>query len=60
MRERDAIHWVGQCMSIERESNGLPEMDPRRATTKVNLAVIAAVLLFLVGMASVVFWLSQR
>lgn len=47
-------------MSIERESTGLPEVDTRRATTKVNLAIIAAVTLFLLGMTGLVLWLSNR
>ena len=40
-------------MSIDKESNGLPGFDSRRRTTKVNLGIIAAVVIFLVLMGFV-------
>lgn len=58
--ERESAGSVRRDMSIERESTGLPEVDTRRATTKVNLAIIAAVTLFLLGMTGLVLWLSNR
>jgi hypothetical protein len=45
-------------MSIEKESSGLPEMNVHKRTTKVNLGVIAGVLVFLAIAVSVVVWLS--
>ena len=39
---------VGVRMAIDKESSGLPEMDLRRRTTKVNLWMIVAVALFFV------------
>jgi len=35
-------------MSIDKESNGIPEFDSGRRTTKVNLSMIVAVGFFLV------------
>jgi hypothetical protein len=47
-------------MSIDKESNGMPEVDLGKRTTKVNLAVIVAVGLFMAAGALVIWWLSQR
>ena len=47
-------------MSIEKESTGMPEIDVHRRTTKVNLSVIAAVILFLAIGASAVIWFASR
>lgn len=47
-------------MSIEKESTGLPEVNVRRRTTKVNLSIIAGVLIFLTAMALLVVWLSDN
>lgn len=44
-------------MSIEKDSSGLPDVNVHKRTTKVNLSVIAAVLLFFVITVSVVVWL---
>lgn len=45
-------------MSIERNSSGVPEVNVHKRTTKVNLSVIAGVLLFLAVTVAVVVWLS--
>ncbi len=44
-------------MSIDKESNGLPEMDVRRRHTKVNLGLVGGVLLFFVVAGAVTLWL---
>ena len=44
------------AMSIEKESSGLPEVDVKRRTTKVNLSIVIGVLLFFVTMGAVVWW----
>jgi hypothetical protein len=46
-------------MSIEKESSGLPEVNVRRRTTKVNLSVIAGILIFFIAMAFVVMWVRS-
>ncbi len=45
-------------MSIDKESTGIPEMNVRKSTTKVNLSIVAGVVLFLVLMGAVVAWLA--
>lgn len=48
-------------MSIDKDSNGVPEVDLSKRTTKVNLSVIAAVLIFLgIGGIAMWWWLTQR
>ncbi len=47
-------------MSIDKESNGVPEVDLSKRTTKVNLAVVAAVGLFLAIGAVAMWWLAGR
>lgn len=47
-------------MSIDKESDGVPEVDLTKRTTKVNLSVIVAVGLFMALGAIMVWWLSQR
>jgi hypothetical protein len=47
-------------MSIDKESTGMPEVNPRRRTTKVNLVMIVAVLLFFGAMALVAWWIARR
>jgi len=42
-------------MAIDKDSNGVPEVDLSRRTTKVNLWMIIAVALFFIVMAAVVF-----
>jgi hypothetical protein len=45
-------------MSIEKESSGLPEVNVHKRTTKVNLSIIAGVLLFFIITVAVVAWLA--
>ena len=45
-------------MSIDKDSSGLPEVNVHKRTTKVNLSVIAGVLLFFAITVAVVAWLS--
>jgi hypothetical protein len=47
-------------MAIEKDSSGLPEVNVRKQTTKVNLGVIAGVLLFFIITVSVVVWLAAN
>lgn len=47
-----------QIMSIDKESSGIPEMNVHKRTTKVNLSIVAGVVLFLVMMGAVVVWLA--
>ena len=47
-------------MSIDKESNGLPQVNVHRRTTKVNLAIVVGVLVFFVLMIAVAFWASRR
>jgi hypothetical protein len=45
-------------MSIERNSNGLPQVDPHRRTTKVNFSVVIGVAVFFAVTFAVVWWLA--
>ncbi|HYC70053.1 MAG TPA: hypothetical protein VEB66_02540 [Opitutaceae bacterium] len=47
-------------MSIEKDSDGVPEVDPRKRTTKVNLFIIAAVGVFMAIGAFLMWWLSRN
>lgn len=47
-------------MSIEKESTGLPSVNPHRRTTKVNISVIVAVIVFFVAMLIVAWWVSTQ
>jgi hypothetical protein len=47
-------------MSIEKEGSGLPEFNVHRRTTKVNLSVIVAVLLFFVIAIGVAMWVYRE
>lgn len=47
-------------MSIDKESDGLPGINPRRRTTQINLAMIAAVFVFLAVTASLAVWIAGR
>jgi hypothetical protein len=49
-----------QGMSIDKESDGVPEVDLSKRTTKVNLSVIVAVGLFLGLGALMMWWLAER
>lgn len=46
-------------MSIDKESNGLPEVNVQRRATKVNLWMIAAVVLFLGIMSLAALFISR-
>jgi hypothetical protein len=43
-------------MSIDKNSDGVPEVNLARRTTKVNLGVIVGVVIFFVAMGGVVVW----
>lgn len=45
-------------MGFDKDSS-LPLIDPQKKTTKVNLLMVLAVIVFLLGSAGVVIWLSQ-
>ena len=49
-----------RIMSIEKYSNGLPQVDPHRRTTKVNFSVVIGVLLFFGAMLAVAFWFASQ
>ena len=46
-------------MSIDKESSGFPEVNVHRPTTKVNLWMIADILMFLGVAAAAAFWISR-
>lgn len=67
MRENTPYLWnllrcrgSAQRMSIDKESTGMPEINPRRRTTKVNFVMIIAVGLFFVAMGLVAWWVARR
>jgi hypothetical protein len=43
-------------MAIDKESSGFPEVDVHKRTTKVNLAVVIGVAIFLGAMFAVALW----
>ncbi|MBS0632408.1 MAG: hypothetical protein JSS11_10865 [Verrucomicrobia bacterium] len=47
-------------MSIDKKSNGVPEVNLSRRTTKVNLGMIIAVVLFFVLAAAGAYWASRH
>lgn len=47
-------------MSIDKESDGVPEVNVQRRTTKVNLWMIAAILAFFVVAAAAAIFISRR
>lgn len=47
-------------MSIDKESNGVPEVDFSRRTTKVNLGIVVFVGLFFAIGAALLWWLSRQ
>ncbi len=47
-------------MSIEKDSSGLPEVNVHRLTTKVNLWMIAAIVLFFAVAAVAAVWISRQ
>jgi hypothetical protein len=55
-----AVRQVSLGMSIDKESSGLPEVNVRHASTKVNLGMIAAIVLLFTVATAIAFWVSQR
>ena len=47
-------------MAIDKESSGIPEVNPRKRTTKVNFAMIILVVLFFAAMGAVAWWIARR
>jgi hypothetical protein len=47
-------------MSIDKNSTGFPEVNTHRPTTKVNLWMIAGMVIFLAVAAAVAIWESRR
>lgn len=45
-------------MAIDKESNGVPQVDFRRRTTKVNLWMLVWVGLFYIGAVFAIVWLA--
>lgn len=46
-------------MAIDRQSNGIPEVDLHRRTTKVNLVMIVGVGLFYLLTFGLLWWFSH-
>jgi hypothetical protein len=47
-------------MSIEKNSNGVPEVNMARRTSKVNLGVVLGVIIFLAAMGGLVLWFTGQ
>lgn len=47
-------------MSIDKNSDGVPEVNMARRTSKVNLGVVIGVVLFLAAMGGVIFYFSRQ
>jgi hypothetical protein len=47
-------------MAIDKESSGLPEIDPHRRTTKVNLSIIVAIGVFFVIVYAIVWFMAHH
>jgi len=47
-------------MSIDKEGSGLPQVNVHRRTSKVNISMVAAILVFFAVAAAVAFWVSRR
>ncbi|HTL67287.1 MAG TPA: hypothetical protein VL200_06475 [Lacunisphaera sp.] len=47
-------------MSIDKDSNGLPEVDLHRRTTKVNLFQILAIGLFILAGIGLLWWVARQ
>jgi len=45
-------------MSIDRNSSGFPEVDPRRRTTKVNFSIVVGIAVFFGAMFAVAWWFA--
>jgi hypothetical protein len=46
-------------MSIDKHSSGLPNVDVRKRTTKVNLSIVVGVAIFFAVTFSVVWWFAS-
>ncbi len=47
-------------MSIDKTGSGLPEIDTKRRTTKVNLAMMGGIVAFLIIAAMAFVWFAAR
>lgn len=47
-------------MAIDKESSGFPEIDPHRATTKVNLAMVFAIGIFFAVLVAAAMYFSHH
>ena len=47
-------------MSIDKNSNGFPEVNLHKKTTQVNVAMVVVIIFFLIGAAAVAFWASRQ
>ena len=47
-------------MAIDKESNGVPQVDFRRRTAKVNLWMLLFVGLFYIGAVFAIIWFAQN
>ena len=45
-------------MSIDKDSTGLPEVNPRRRTTQVNFSIVVGVAIFFAVTFGLVWWLA--
>jgi hypothetical protein len=51
---------VGPWMSIDKNSNGFPEVNLEKKTTQVNVWMVVAVVCFLLGGTALAYWASHR
>jgi hypothetical protein len=49
---------LSSTMSIERDSDGLPQVNVHKRTTKVNFSVVIGVAIFFAVTFAVVWWFS--
>lgn len=54
------MHGVSSQMSIDKDSSGFPEVNVHRPTTKVNLLMIVAILVFFIVAGAAAFRISQK
>lgn len=59
-RERACAVRFSTSMSIEKDSNGIPQVDFRRRTTKINLWMIVLVGAFYIGAVIAIAWFAQN
>jgi hypothetical protein len=57
--ERVCVGSVGGKMAIDKESTGLPEIDFKRRTTRVNLWMIVGIGVFFAVTAAVVMYFAR-